>query len=117
MNHMDKNRVDERIPISLQGYLVIRNTFHAVSTKNISEHGLGFSFISMQSPVIFDSESNLEIILQISPEENITLSGKKRWFTPYKEIGIEITNQSLKYKEFVDTQIQKFGSSDKFVGK
>jgi hypothetical protein len=68
---------------------------------------------SMQSPVIFESESNIEVVFQISAEEKLTLSGKKKWFSPtnnpYKEIGIEITNPSLKYKKFVETQMQTFG--------
>ena len=66
----------------------------------------------MQSPVIFKSESNIEIVLQTSAEEKLKLSGKKKWFiptnNPYKEMGIEITNPSLKYKKFVETQIQTF---------
>ena len=113
MNYKDEKRVHERIPVRLPGYLVLRNTFYEASTKNISKYGLSFVFSSMQSPVIFDSESNLEVVLQISAEEKLTLSGKKKWFAPgnnkYKEIGIEITNPSLKYKKFVETQIQTFG--------
>ena len=108
MNYKDEKRVHERIPVRLPGYLVLRNTFYEASTKNISKHGLSFVFSSMQSPVIFDSESNLEVMLQISPEEKLMLSGKMKWFIPYEEIGIEITNQSSKYKKFVETQIYTF---------
>ena len=68
----------------------------------------------MQSPVIFKPESNIEVVLQTSAEEKLKLSGKKKWFipinNPYKEMGIEITNPSLKYKKFVETQIQIFRS-------
>jgi len=113
MNYANKKRAHKRIPIRLPGYLILEYTTYAASIKNISKHGLSFVFFTMQAPVIFDSESNLEVVLQISAEEKLTLSGKKKWFAPgnnkYKEIGIEITNPSLKYKKFVETQIQTFG--------
>ena len=71
-------RAHNRIPVRLPGYLILGYTTYAASIKNISKHGLSFVVFSMQSPVIFKSESNIEIVLQTSAEEKLKLSGKKK---------------------------------------
>ena len=107
-----KERVDNRIPVRLPGYLNLKYKTYGVSIKNISKHGLGLVFLSIPTPLIFDAESNLEVELLISPDEKLTLSGNKKWFSPrnnpYKEIGMEISSPSLKYIKFVETQSQTF---------
>ena len=113
MKHKDL-RAYKRTPVTLPAYLITKDTTYKASIKNVSEYGLNIQFCSTQNPVIFYPESNLDIVLQISANEKLLLSGKKRWVKaistnkPYKEIGIEISSPSIKYKEFVGTQIQTF---------
>ena len=107
-------RAFARVPVTLEGHLITKDVTYAASIKNISENGLSMQFCSTQNPVILYAGSNLDIVLQISANEKLLLSGKKRWVNtvptnkPYKQIGIEITNPSLKYKKFVEAQIQTF---------
>ena len=78
MNCENEKRAHKRISVKLSGYLILEYTTYAASIKNISKHGLSFVVFSMQSPVIFKSESNIEIVLQTSAEEKLKLSGKKK---------------------------------------
>ena len=108
------HRAYKRIQVTLPSNLITKDVTYSASIKNVSEYGLSMLFCSTQDPVIFYPEANLDIVLQISDNDKLLLSGKKRWVKtistnkPDKQIGIEITNPSLKYKKFVEAQIQTF---------
>ena len=93
-------RAYKRTPVTLPGYLIIKDMTYEASIRNVSEYGLSIQFCPTQDPVIFYSDSNLDIVLQISADETLLLSGKKRWINsiptnkPNKEIGREIRNPS-----------------------
>lgn len=112
MSHYDRQRAHKRIPVRLQGRLTNRYQTYAAPIKNISKHGLCFVFYTMPSPLIFDSNGDLEVMIHISIHEKLKVSARKAWYKschqdnyPYSEIGIEISNPSAEYIKFSEDQM------------
>ena len=107
MNYNHNKRAHKRIPVRLQGNLTTRYETYSAVIKNISTHGLALIFSSMPSPLIFDSDADLEAVIQISANKSLKVSARKKWYKRidqlnnlHKEIGIEISHPSSEYLQF-----------------
>jgi hypothetical protein len=104
---MERRRAN-RLSVNLQAQRISGDEKHTVFIEDISESGIHIITAPSIAYKKYTPGMEINVRLQISPKEKITLHCKTRWsyhkMPPEKEvdsIGLEIIDPPLKYIEFI----------------
>jgi hypothetical protein len=104
-----EKRAYKRIPVHLEGEFTSNDTNHTAYIRNVSEYGANAIFTSMKSAKNYITKTKHKLKIQLPSGETINLSCRGQWSTSIslqgftKEIGLEIIDPPIQYKEFLST--------------
>ncbi len=104
-----EKRACKRFPVSLEAKLTSGYINYAAFVGNLSEYGLYVITVHTENPKDLNPKIRLELQFQLPSGETLKLNCRKKW--AYKitqnslinNIGMEILNPPLEYKEFLST--------------
>lgn len=104
-----EKRAYRRIPVKLEGEFISDDISYIVYIRNMSEYGANAIIAPLKSAKDFTSEKTHELKIRLVSGETLNLSCKGKWSSAVsfqgltKEIGLEIIDPPLQYKEFLTT--------------
>jgi hypothetical protein len=104
-----EKRAYKRIPVKLEGNFVSNDTSHIAFIRNVSEYGANAIFSSMKTAKGFITETQHDLKIHLSSGATINLKCTGKWSSSIspqgltKEIGVEIIDPPIQYKEFLNT--------------
>jgi hypothetical protein len=102
-------RHSKRKMVSLSASLLNHDTPYSGLIDNLSEDGMHVRLTPSNTSKNLSLDSNLKVEFKVSARQSFLLSCRKRWAinTPphgvVKSVGLEITNPSIDFKNFVKT--------------
>jgi hypothetical protein len=104
-----EKRAYKRIPVKLEGKLFSNDTNCIAYIRNVSALGVNAIITPMNCATDFFQETQHDLKIHLSSGATINLECRGRWLSAIspqgltKEIGLEIIDPPIQYKEFLST--------------